>query len=179
LKFSLKKRIISDIKNRDKKSQDISLEHQPSSQEDNEGNNGKLKKTTDNKTVEIKKAEFLGNSSGLETQEELQMSTGPKKEEIEEGVICHNCKEKIDEEWKGPHWKWNLDNNTKFCMKCYGTKEIEYEKLMNYCVVCGSKLKFVRYNPKPEWKLRGQLCKMCWDSQNLKCKGDKKRLGIS
>ncbi len=168
MKFSIKKRIVSDIKNRYMKSQDISLENKPPSQKDNEKNNGK-----------DKNAEFLGNSFGTETNEELQMSTGPKKEEIEEGVICHNCKEKIDEEWKGPHWKWNLDNNTKFCMKCYGTKEIEYEKLMNYCVVCGSKLKFVRYNPKPEWKLRGQLCKMCWDSQNLKCKGDKKRLGIS
>jgi hypothetical protein len=179
LKFSLKKRIISNIKNRHKKFQDISLEHKPSSQEDNEGNKGEIKNTTYNNTVEIKKAEFLGNSSGLEAHEELQISNGSKKEEVEEGVICHHCKEKIDEEWKEPHWKWNLDKNIKFCMKCYGTKEIEYEKLMNYCVVCSSKLKFIRYNPKPEWKLRGQLCRMCWDSQNRKYKGDKKILGIS
>ncbi len=176
MKCSIKKRIISNIKNRYIKSQDISLENKPPSQS-NEENKGEIKKTTDNNTVEIKKAEFLGNSSGSKTNEELQMGKDPK-EEKEEEVICHHCKEKIEEDWKEPHWKWNRDKNTKFCMKCYGTKEIEYEKLMNYCVVCSSKLKFIRYNPKPEWKLRGQLCRMCWDSQNRKHKGDKKRLGI-
>lgn len=159
------------------KPQDISLENKPPLQKDNEEYEVEIKKTTDNNTVDIKKAEFLGISSGMEANEELQMSKDPKEEKEE--VICHHCKEKIDEDWKAPHWKWNLDKNTKFCMKCYGTKEIEYEKLMNYCVVCSSKLKFIRYNPKPEWKLRGQLCRMCWDSQNHKYKGDKKRLGIS
>ncbi|MEJ7641271.1 MAG: hypothetical protein WKF36_03645 [Candidatus Nitrosocosmicus sp.] len=171
MKFSIKKRIISDIKNRYMKFQDISLENKPPSEIDNEENNGEIKKTADNNTVETNKSEFLGNSSRLETNEEFQVSKDPKEEDEE--VTCHHCKEKIDEEWKEPHWKWNLDKNTKFCMKCYGTKEIEYEKLMNYCVVCSSKLKFIRYNPKPEWKLRGQLCRVCWDSQNRKHKGDK------
>lgn len=174
MKFSIKNRIISDIKNRYIKSQDISSENKPPSQKDNEENNGIIKRNTDNNTVEIKKTAFLGNSSGMGTNEELKMGKDPKEEE----VICQHCKEKIDEDWKEPHWKWNLDKNTKFCMKCYGTKEIEYEKMMNYCVVCNSKLKFIRYNPKPEWKLRGQLCRMCWDSQNRKYKGDKKRLSI-
>ena len=159
-------------------SQDISLENKPPLLKDNEENNGEIKKTTDNNTVDIKKTEFLGISSGMEANEELQRSKD-QKEEKEVEFICHHCKEKIDEDWKEPHWKWNLDKNTKFCMKCYGTKEIEYEKLKNYCVVCNSKLKFIRYNPKPEWKLIGQLCRMCWDSQNHKHKADKKRLGIS
>lgn len=177
MKFTIKKRIISDIKNRHLKSQDISLENKPLSQKGNEENNGEIKKTTGNNTDEMKKAGYLGNSSGLEADEELQMSKDPKEEKEED--ICHQCKEKIDEDWKEPHWKWNLDKNMKFCTKCYEDKEIEYEKLMNYCLVCGSKLKFIRYNPKPEWKLRGQLCRMCWDSQNSKYQGAKKRLGIS
>ncbi len=159
------------------KFQDFSLENKPPSQKGNGENNVEMKKTTDNNTVGINKAKFLGNSSRLEKNEEFQVCKD-RNEEIKE-VICHHCKEKIGAEWKEPHWKWNLDKNTKFCMKCYGTKEIEYEKLMNYCVVCSSKLKFIRYNPKTEWKLRGQLCRMCWDSQNRKHKGDKKRLGIS
>jgi hypothetical protein len=173
LKFSVKKRIISDIKNRYVKFQGISSDNQPSSQKDNKEINGEKKNTSDNSAVGINKAEQLGNSSRLETNEELKVSMDPKEEKIEE-VTCHHCKEKIVEEWKEPHWKWNLDKNAKFCMKCYGTKETEYEKLMNYCVVCSSKLKFIRYNPKPEWRLRGQLCRMCWDSQNSKHKGQKK-----
>ena len=178
LKFSIKKRIISDIKNGYMKFQDISLENQPPSQKDNEENNVEVKKTTDNDTVEKNKSEFLGKNPSLETKKEFQVSKDPKEEKIED-AICHRCKEKIEEEWKEPHWKWNLDKNTKLCTKCYGAKEMEYEKLTNYCVVCNSKLKFIRYNPKPEWRLRGQLCRMCWDSQNHKYKGDKKRLGIS
>ena len=162
------------------KFQDISLENKPPSQEDKEENNGEIKKTTDDNTVENNKSELLENSSRLETNDEFQVSKDPKdEEEQEEEVICHQCKEKIEEGWKEPHWKWNLDKNTKFCTKCYGIKEIEYEKLMNYCVVCSSKLKFIRYNPKPEWKLRGQLCRVCWDYQNNKHKGDKKRPGMS
>jgi len=24
---------------------------------------------------------------------------------------------------------------------------------------------FIRYNPKGDWKIKGQLCKDCWNSQ--------------
>ncbi len=160
------------------KSQDTPSENKSHSQKDIKENNGKIKKTTDNNHVKLNKAEFLGNSSGLDTNVELKMSNDPK-EEKEEDVICHHCKEKIDKDWKQPNWKWNLDKNSKFCFKCYEYKVLEYEKRMNYCAVCESKLKFIRYNPKPEWKIRGQLCRLCWDSQNRKYKGDKKRLGIN
>ncbi len=84
---------------------------------------------------------------------------------------CHFCKKTIDEgEWKKPHWKWNLDNKEKICLECYKKQEEKFEKLLNYCSICESKLKFIRYNPKPEWKLKGQLCRKCWDLEDYKFK---------
>jgi len=54
-------------------SQDISLENKPPLQKDNnEENKREIKKTTDNNTVDIKKAEFLGTISRMEANEELQ-----------------------------------------------------------------------------------------------------------
>ena len=35
----------------------------------------------------------------------------------------------------------------------------------NFCGICGTKLGFIRYNPKNNWKIKGQLCKNCWDAQ--------------
>jgi hypothetical protein len=125
-------------------------------------------RTKSNKDIEIDNAETLGNNADLGTNKEEQIDDSTSKE-----VICYDCKEKLDEEWKTPHWKWNLDKNTKFCIKCYMMKETEYEKLMGCCIACNSKLKFIRYNPKPEWKLRGQLCRKCWDSQNEKHKSNR------
>ncbi len=86
---------------------------------------------------------------------------------------CNRCKEKLSEEWKKPNWKWNLDRDIKFCKNCFEIKEKEYEKIMNYCIICDSKLKFLRYNPRPEWKIKGQLCRKCWDSKNAKYKSEK------
>ncbi len=86
---------------------------------------------------------------------------------------CIGCKEILTEESKKPHWKWNLNNNGKLCLNCYDIKEKEYEKLINFCAVCNSKLKFLRYNPKPEWKIKGQLCRKCWDIQNTEFKSRK------
>ena len=82
--------------------------------------------------------------------------------------LCNRCKKKLDEDGKRPHWKWNLDRNLRFCKKCYKIKEDDYEKLINYCVTCNSKLGFIRYNPKPKWKIKGQLCRKCWDNKNNK-----------
>lgn len=84
----------------------------------------------------------------------------------EEEERCNNCNEKVENDWKKPNWKWNMDRDTKLCLKCYSSKEKEYEKLLNYCAICNSKLKFFRYNPKHKWKLNGQLCRKCWDLQN-------------
>lgn len=88
---------------------------------------------------------------------------------------CIGCNDILTEEHKKPHWKWNLNNNGNFCLKCYDIKEKEYEKLINFCAVCDSKLKFLRYNPKPEWKIKGQLCRKCWDTQNTKFKSQNQR----
>jgi len=84
--------------------------------------------------------------------------------------ICNRCKKKLKEERKRPHWKWNFDKNLRYCDKCYKIKEDDYEKLINYCIICNSKLGFIRYNPKPKWKIVGQLCRTCWDNCNQKVK---------
>ena len=88
--------------------------------------------------------------------------------EAESKFTCDECKKKLDEEGKRPHWKWNFDRDLRFCEKCYKIKGDRYEKLMNYCVICNSKLGFIRYNPKPKWKIKGQLCRKCWDNKNTK-----------
>ena len=44
-------------------------------------------------------------------------------------------------------------------------KELDFNKKKDFCSVCGSKLGFIRYNPKNHWKIKGQLCKACWDTQ--------------
>jgi hypothetical protein len=93
----------------------------------------------------------------------------PKEEEQSHMIleeICANCKEKLDNEWRKPNWKWNMDRDIKLCLKCYSLKEKEHDKLLNFCALCDSKLKFFRYNPKPAWKIKGQLCRKCWDLKN-------------
>lgn len=37
---------------------------------------------------------------------------------------------------------------------------------MDNCSNCGTKLKFFRYNAKPNWEIRGQLCKKCFGLYN-------------
>jgi len=174
LRFSIKRSITPNKKNRDVESPDISLENRSTLQKDNKGNiKGSIKAANKNHT-HPNNAESSESRSMPEPTEKLQMhKTLGQEGEGEKEVTCHHCNEKLGGNWKEPHWKWNLDKNTKFCARCYGIKETEYEKLMNYCAVCNSKLKFIRYNPKPKWKIRGQLCRKCWDSENSKYKSDK------
>jgi hypothetical protein len=108
-------------------------------------------------------SELTGESSNKTKQkeeEEKEQSNTILQE------ICANCKEKLDNDWKKPNWKWNMDREIKLCSKCYSLKEKEHDKLLNFCALCDSKLKFFRYNPKPAWKIKGQLCRKCWDSKN-------------
>ena len=51
------------------------------------------------------------------------------------------------------------------CKKCFDEKELDFNKEKNFCGICGTKLSFIRYNPKNNWKIKGQLCKNCWDAQ--------------
>lgn len=85
---------------------------------------------------------------------------------------CGACNTDIDSDSEHfrPKWQWNLDTNLILCKRCYSLKSKEYEKRINYCAVCGNKMSFVRYNPKPKWKIDGQLCRRCWDNSNTRWK---------
>jgi len=88
-------------------------------------------------------------------------------EEFYEGSVRKNCvecgvKKKISDLWE-PRWQWEIDG--LLCKQCFDKKEESFTKKKNYCVKCGIKLGFIRYNPKSKWNVDGQLCKICWDSQ--------------
>ena len=68
----------------------------------------------------------------------------------------HKFNKNRDKDWK----KASTDRENEVY------KEKEYKRNLNYCNICSSKLKFIRYNPKPEWKMEGQLCRRCWDIKN-------------
>jgi len=80
--------------------------------------------------------------------------------------VCSACKNLISGEIKRPEWRWNMDTSQPMCIDCYERKFEEFEKINNYCNVCNKKLGFIRYNPKPLWAIKGQLCRSCWDSKN-------------
>ena len=80
--------------------------------------------------------------------------------------ICFVCNNLISGEIKKPEWRWNLNTSQPMCIECYERKSKEYEKINNYCNGCNKKLGFIRYNPKPLWGIKGQLCRTCWDLKN-------------
>ena len=110
----------------------------------------------------------LFNKTTKNTVSDNEDKKDDEGEIVVDEYICNRCKKKLDEEGKRPHWKWNFDKNLRYCDKCYKIKEDDYEKLINYCITCNSKLGFIRYNPKPKWKIKGQLCRKCWDNKNSK-----------
>jgi len=81
---------------------------------------------------------------------------------------CANCgKHLVSEiEENRPRRQWNIESGIILCKNCYDKKEADYDKKLNFCVLCNKKMGFVRYNPKPRWNLEGQLCRTCWDTQN-------------
>jgi hypothetical protein len=90
------------------------------------------------------------------------------KDEKEISIKCGLCNTDIGSasESHKPKWQWNLDTSLILCKRCYSMKGKEYEKRINYCAICGNKMPFFRYNPKPKWKIDGQLCRKCWDDSN-------------
>jgi hypothetical protein len=80
--------------------------------------------------------------------------------------ICFECNNIISGEIKKPEWRWNLNTSQPMCIVCFERKSEEYEKINNYCNGCRKKLGFIRYNPKPLWDIKGQLCRTCWDLEN-------------
>lgn len=90
-----------------------------------------------------------------------------KAQEFYEGKVRQTCvgcgiKKKISELWE-PRWQWDMDG--LLCKECFDKKESGFEGKKNYCALCGTKMKFIRYNPKPKWKIEGQLCRKCWDNK--------------
>ncbi len=111
----------------------------------------------------------------------------PKREWAIEGPLCADCylnkmheqyeigikqkcvvcgvEKKVPDLWE-PRWQWEMKG--LFCKKCFDEKEQEFHKLQDYCSICGVKFGFLRYNAKSKWKVTGQLCKDCWNTQKAK-----------
>ncbi len=93
-----------------------------------------------------------------------------KMQEVYDASVRQKCvscetKKKISDLWE-PRWQWDMKG--LLCKNCFDKKESDFDKKKEFCVLCGAKMGFFRYNPKGKWKVDGQLCRSCWDSQKLK-----------
>ena len=85
-------------------------------------------------------------------------------------TICHcdNCKQRTGSAF-GISAYFKIDNiidrteNLNVYRLHHEVKNHDQER--HFCSVCGSKLGFIRYNAKKHWKIKGHLCKNCWDNQ--------------
>lgn len=113
----------------------------------------------------IKSMEHSGHTESSGSKNRHQMA----EDEKEVSLKCGMCDADFDSgsEHLKAKWQWNMDTNLILCKRCYSSKSKEYEKRINYCAVCGNKMSFFRYNPKPKWKIDGQLCRRCWDNSNI------------
>jgi uncharacterized protein YlaI len=113
----------------------------------------------------IKSMEHSGRTEGSGSKNQHQTV----EDEKEVSLKCGMCDADIDSgsEHLKAKWQWNMDTHLILCRRCYSIKSKEYEKRINYCAVCGNKMSFFRYNPKPKWKIDGQLCRLCWDNSNI------------
>lgn len=86
--------------------------------------------------------------------------------------VCAMCKKEIAEGAKAskPRWQWEMEAGSLLCQTCYEKKDAEFNKKLNYCALCGAKIGIIRYNPKPAWKVEGQLCRKCWDGRNAEAR---------
>ncbi|MDQ3872202.1 MAG: hypothetical protein M3258_01145 [Thermoproteota archaeon] len=87
--------------------------------------------------------------------------------------ICSICnKELVDNEGKEqkykPKWQWEMEPGTLLCKSCYQKKDADYNRRLNFCAICNSKLGLFFYHPKPGWQINGNLCRRCWDLENNK-----------
>ena len=103
------------------------------------------------------------------TKEQVLKKQEEKKRLQEAKGRCSICAKELEEADKNkPKWQWEMGTGSVLCEECYDNKRTEFEKKINFCAICQKKLSFFRYNPKPKWKLVGQLCKTCWDNRNKK-----------
>ena len=79
---------------------------------------------------------------------------------------CAVCKQDLGDIAVKPRWQWNMEPGTLLCQRCFNNKDADHNKKLNFCSVCGTKMGLIRYNPKPAWKVEGQLCRKCWDGRN-------------
>jgi len=115
----------------------------------------------------------------------ISRSSKPKKEWNIKGPLCANCyvdlmktqpekKKESDDKcilcgaepgelnlWK-PKKEWGIKG--WLCEPCLHEKERVDNELKKNCIICNSKLGFIKYRSKKEWNLKGYLCKNC--SQN-------------
>ena len=105
----------------------------------------------------------------LKAEEDKRRKLEQKEKEDRTCDICNNVIA-LDTDKKKPEWKWNMDMGTVFCPQCYEKTKADFNRKLNFCAICDIKMGFIRYNPKPKWRIDGQLCRKCWDEQNLKSK---------
>ena len=112
---------------------------------------------------------FLCSDCHMKTTEEFVIKQKEEEAKIKQRQNqCFICNAIIDgDQKKNPRWQWGLENDISLCKKCYDKKELDYQTKINFCIKCGKKIGFFRYNPKPEWQIDGQLCRKCWDMMNV------------
>ena len=114
-------------------------------------------------------AGYLCSDCHMKTAREFMIRQKEEEEKINKKqnqcFVCNNIIE--SEKKKKPRWQWDMENDIFLCEKCYNQKESAYQTKINFCVKCGKKIGFIRYNPKPKWKIDGQLCRKCWDTINV------------
>jgi hypothetical protein len=109
---------------------------------------------------------LCGDCHTIKLKEFIDAQTKVKEIERIKENTCSLCNKFIESDKKRPRWQWNLESDAVLCNDCYLEKEKEYMETLNFCSNCNKKLGFVRYNPKPAWKVNGQLCRQCWDRFN-------------
>lgn len=138
-------------------------------------------KYTNQRTDSTNKLDFISDekkeNKNKSNQQGISHKDSPTQEEKLDEVdgvgarihvtMCSFCQCKIETDVLRPNWRWGLEPNTSLCNDCYAKKRSEFERRMNFCNTCNKKLGFIRYNPKPKWKMTGQMCRKCWDSRNI------------
>lgn len=107
---------------------------------------------------------FLCGDCHLDKMREYYVERKVPKKKL---VKCDLCGKEVDpEDVYEPHRGLNLKG--RICRECFEGRQKEQQKQFEYCALCGKKLGFFRYNPKDKWKIDGQLCRKCWDAQNMR-----------
>lgn len=118
---------------------------------------------------------YLCSDCHIEKTKEAVLKQQEEKARLQEAPdTCAICKKELVQDTdlqNKPRWQWNLEAGSLLCKSCFDTMEAKYQKELNYCVICNRKIGFIRYNPKPAWNLKGQMCRECWDKQNAITKG--------